>query len=79
MARVPCKRIVLVVFIVFAFISITARGRSLREASKEDEAVVVKGQDNQFTPKENGAESDDGDDLVGMDYTPARKKPPIHN
>ncbi|KAF5727683.1 hypothetical protein HS088_TW22G01379 [Tripterygium wilfordii] len=79
MARVPCKRIVLVVFIMLCFISITARGRSLREASKDDGGVVVKGQDNQFTPKENGAQSADDDDLVGMDYSPATRKPPIHN
>jgi hypothetical protein len=30
-----------------------------------------------FPSKENGLP--DVEELVGMDYTPARKKPPIHN
>lgn len=55
--------------------------RSLGVVSKGDQDQ--KGHDDNystttsFTPKEDGVE--ESNDLLNMDYTPARKKPPIHN
>ncbi|GMJ05369.1 root meristem growth factor 9, GOLVEN 2, CLE-like 9 [Hibiscus trionum] len=73
MARVPCKH-VLIVFIFLCFISTTPTARSLPDARETKEGL-----DGQVvTGTESGAPPD-VDELVAVDYTPARRKPPIHN
>lgn len=55
--------------------------RSLR-AAPPSVVAAEKGQDDVFiAPAEEsrGKPSDGDDDLVTADYTPARRKPPIHN
>jgi hypothetical protein len=47
--------------------------RSLREVNNESQMR----HNDLFSPKEDRVP--DNDDLVAVDYTPARKKPPIHN
>ncbi|XP_061345614.1 protein GOLVEN 2 [Gastrolobium bilobum] len=74
MAMLPSKRLVLVAFLLLCFISMTARARSLRETGVGAE----KGQRNLFKLNHEGAQ-DSSDELDTMDYTPAKKKPPIHN
>ncbi|KAK9271775.1 hypothetical protein L1049_002138 [Liquidambar formosana] len=74
MARVPCKRLVLVAFFLLCFISTTAKARNLRTGNNEAE----RGHDDLLIPKEDGAPVN-VEELVTVDYTPARKKPPIHN
>ncbi|KAH7520762.1 hypothetical protein FEM48_Zijuj08G0179800 [Ziziphus jujuba var. spinosa] len=80
MAVLPCKRLVLVAFILLCFFSNTARSaRSLGVVSKGEDQ---KGYDDNstttnFRPKEDGVRESDA--FLHMDYTPARKKPPIHN
>ncbi|KAB2095470.1 hypothetical protein ERO13_A01G042000v2 [Gossypium hirsutum] len=73
MARVPCKHVLLIVFIFLCFISTTPVARSLPSEMKKglDDRVVT-------TENEGGAPPD-VDELESMDYTPARRKPPIHN
>ncbi|KAH7860215.1 hypothetical protein Vadar_010734 [Vaccinium darrowii] len=62
------KRLVLVAILLLCFLSIPAAARSLcRESSKHDN----------LKPKEK--RETNGEDLITMDYTPARKKTPIHN
>ncbi|GMP25499.1 hypothetical protein CsSME_00002336 [Camellia sinensis var. sinensis] len=75
MGVLPCKRLVLVAFFLLCFISsITATARRFyTETTYEAE----KGEDVKFKTKEKGLRDDQ--DLMTMDYTPARKKPPIHN
>lgn len=36
-------------------------------------------QDGKFKPSEDAAPPEEAGDLAEMDYTPPRKKPPIHN
>ncbi|KAA8546932.1 hypothetical protein F0562_003361 [Nyssa sinensis] len=74
MAMVACRRLVLVAFLLLCFIFITARARSLRT----DINGAEKGHD-MFIPKEDGVPDSTTEELVAMDYTPATKKPPIHN
>ncbi|KAL6345594.1 hypothetical protein AAG906_017324 [Vitis piasezkii] len=74
MAPAPCKRFVLVAFFLFCTISTMTSARSLRTLSNGIKAE--KGYD-AFVPKEEGVP--DAEDLISVDYTPARKKPPIHN
>ncbi|XP_025015512.1 protein GOLVEN 1-like [Ricinus communis] len=82
MAKVPCKHLVLVALFLLCFVSIGARARSLRVASNNNQ-VEMKHQD-LSTPKENEVQEapvpvPEAEELVGMDYTAPRKKPPIHN
>ncbi|CAN1169522.1 hypothetical protein LINPERPRIM_LOCUS19845 [Linum perenne] len=70
------KQLLLMVALIFllCFISPHAQGRSL--------GVVMSVKQETLVEKEHGKldmEPPDADDLAGMDYTPARKKPPIHN
>ncbi|KAK8527571.1 hypothetical protein V6N13_085392 [Hibiscus sabdariffa] len=74
MARVPCKH-VLIVFIFLCFISTTPIARSLSNA-RETKEYCLNGE--VVTVTETVAPPD-VDELVAMDYTPARRKPPIHN
>ncbi|GAY60240.1 hypothetical protein WN944_023415 [Citrus x changshan-huyou] len=81
MARVSSKHLIFVFFIFLCFISITNGARSLR-AAPPSVVAAEKGQDDVFiAPAEEsrGKPSDGDDDLVTADYTPARRKPPIHN
>ncbi|KAJ6996738.1 hypothetical protein NC653_013361 [Populus alba x Populus x berolinensis] len=76
MAKIPRNHLVLVAFFLLCFVSTCARAaRTLREVNNHE--VEKKDHNNQFPSKENGLH--DVDELAGMDYTPASKKPPIHN
>ncbi|KAF9678765.1 hypothetical protein SADUNF_Sadunf07G0069800 [Salix dunnii] len=76
MAEISRNHLVLVAFFLLCFVSTRARAaRTLREASSNHGAE--KDQNDLFPSKENGLPG--VDELIGMDYTPARKKPPIHN
>nr|KYP69373.1 hypothetical protein KK1_008562 [Cajanus cajan] len=79
MALLPTKRCLLLAFLLLCFVSITATARSLRETKDDGLAPVSieKSHENQFKPNQGG-EQDIGD-LATMDYTPAKKNPPIHN
>ncbi|XP_019463314.1 PREDICTED: uncharacterized protein LOC109362159 [Lupinus angustifolius] len=70
MAVVHCKRMLLVLVFIVCFISMQARARVLKEPHKE-------GFDVKFKPKEDGEVNES--EVFSMDYTPARRKPPIHN
>ncbi|KAL3728864.1 hypothetical protein ACJRO7_033450 [Eucalyptus globulus] len=74
--RLSCKRLVLVAFCFLCFISITAQGRSLHAAAVENIDGLVPKDVN--TPKEEGTMEAD-DDFSLIDYSPAKKKTPIHN
>ncbi|EOX92343.1 hypothetical protein QUC31_003583 [Theobroma cacao] len=75
MARVPCKHLLLVALFLFCFISTTAGARNMPVA-KETQKVH---DDQVLTATEDGAPKINADELVSMDYTPATRKPPIHN
>ncbi|KAK7247516.1 hypothetical protein RIF29_42399 [Crotalaria pallida] len=77
MALIPSKRLLVVAFILLCFISITVRARDLRETS----VGVKKGQSSDvFKPNNHeGAQGSSGVGVDTMDYTPAKKNPPIHN
>ncbi|CAB4269024.1 unnamed protein product [Prunus armeniaca] len=84
MAAIPFKHLLLVAFILLCFISITAEGRSLGVVSKSSDDGHQKSHDlhDPFKQKEEDHEGllpDESNDLLAMDYTPASKKPPIHN
>ncbi|XP_020215609.1 uncharacterized protein LOC109799451 [Cajanus cajan] len=75
------KRILLVLFFLLCFISIHARARKLKEKSNtvssgDSSTTHKETHDNVFKPKEG---KDNGNEVFSMDYTPARRKPPIHN
>ncbi|RDX79588.1 hypothetical protein CR513_39972, partial [Mucuna pruriens] len=77
------KRILLVLFFLLSFISIHARARTLKEKSNmvsARDASTAHDQkethDNVFKPKEG---KDNASEVFSMDYSPARRKPPIHN
>ncbi|XP_022752011.1 uncharacterized protein LOC111300653 [Durio zibethinus] len=76
MARIPYKHpLLLVTFFLFFFVSTTARARNIpvaKETQKVHGAQVL-------TAKEDGAPNINVDELVTMDYTPATRKPPVHN
>ncbi|XP_020215497.1 uncharacterized protein LOC109799371 [Cajanus cajan] len=77
MAMSPNKSLLLVAFLLLCFITTTARARNLREIKDE----VKKGQANldaMFKPNHEGAQ-ESNDELDTMDYTPAKRNPPIHN
>ncbi|OMO92646.1 hypothetical protein COLO4_17423 [Corchorus olitorius] len=75
MARVPCKHFLLVAFILLCFISTTTRGRSLPKAPSAPEKGAHG--DEVVTATQDG--DSNVEELVAVDYTPARRKPPIHN
>ncbi|ONI01909.1 hypothetical protein PRUPE_6G166400 [Prunus persica] len=72
---VSCKRFLLLAsFVLLCFVSPSAaRALSLHGDGE-------KGMDYKFSPNQDGtAAGDDSDELVAMDYTPAKKNTPIHN
>ncbi|KAI3427513.1 uncharacterized protein J3R85_009570 [Psidium guajava] len=73
--KLSWKRPVFVAFCFLCVISITAQGRSLHATAPENVNVRVHKDAN--TPKEGTMEAED--DFSSLDYTPVRKKPPIHN
>ncbi|EXB64477.1 hypothetical protein L484_006714 [Morus notabilis] len=89
MAVLLSKRLVLVTFILICFFSATARGRSLKavlnkevndknQSHDQDQQKVAKAvQDVHDQDQQEVTEI--ANELLTMDYTPARKKPPIHN
>ncbi|OMO55899.1 hypothetical protein CCACVL1_26910 [Corchorus capsularis] len=80
MARVPCKHhLLLVAFFLFCFITTTARARNMPAAPKETDQKLVHDEQQVVKAKENGSPDVNVDELVSMDYTPATRKPPIHN
>ncbi|KAA8542858.1 hypothetical protein F0562_024010 [Nyssa sinensis] len=88
MTLVPCRRVVLITFfiIILCFISITTAARSMRSAgSVEGHAEHINIGVENTSHHEYMFETKDGDsdlkgaDLMTVDYTPAKKKPPIHN
>ncbi|KAK8716300.1 hypothetical protein V6N13_043615 [Hibiscus sabdariffa] len=79
MARVPYKHLLLAAaffLFFFFFISSTAGARNLPVAKE-----TQKSHDHQelTVTKDGGAPDISVDELVSMDYTPATRKPPIHN
>jgi len=51
--------------------------RSLKEIKDDD--AVKKGQSGLFKPQHESAQESNNDELDTMDYTPAKRNPPIHN
>ncbi|XVF17096.1 hypothetical protein REPUB_Repub10bG0088900 [Reevesia pubescens] len=78
MARVPCKHLILVAFFLFFFISTTASARNMPVAKESTDQKVHDSQVLSAT-EDHGAPNISVDELVSMDYTPATRKPPIHN
>ncbi|XP_058179446.1 uncharacterized protein LOC131298147 [Rhododendron vialii] len=82
MVAVPRKRFVLVAFFLLCFISITAKAsRSVPKESRNGADQKGDGNETIFSPKSKGelSEGNSDQDLATMDYTPAQKRPPIHN
>ncbi|XP_047181458.1 uncharacterized protein LOC124847908 [Vigna umbellata] len=75
MATSPTYKHLLLLFLLLSFTTMTARARSLREI-KDD--AVKKGQNDLFKPQHESAQ-ESNDELDTMDYTPAKRNPPIHN
>ncbi|EOY13681.1 Encodes a root meristem growth factor, Belongs to a family of functionally redundant ous peptides that are secreted, putative [Theobroma cacao] len=75
MTRVSRKHYLLVAFLLLCFISTTARAQSLPKEARETE----KGHDDQVLTAATEDGASNVDELVAVDYTPARRKPPIHN
>ncbi|KAI4325874.1 hypothetical protein MLD38_031238 [Melastoma candidum] len=70
------RQVVLVAFFILCFITInTANGRSLRQATTIANPGVLVDKD-MLQAMETEAE---GDDFESSDYSPTRKKSPIHN
>ncbi|AET04626.1 uncharacterized protein [Medicago truncatula] len=77
MAIAQNKRFLVVVLFLICFISIQARARTLKEKSNDVTSNTHNNkEDHMFKAKE---EHNVGDEVFSMDYTPARRKPPIHN
>ncbi|KAE9602800.1 hypothetical protein Lal_00049920 [Lupinus albus] len=80
MAAVHYNRILLVFFFILCFISLQAKARELKERSNIGNTIDVNNKEEdevKFKPKED----DEGKkgEVFSMDYTPATRKPPIHN
>ncbi|WCJ31710.1 hypothetical protein M5689_013177 [Euphorbia peplus] len=74
-----CKHLLLVAFFLLCFLSSTASARNLRVGK---DIVEKKHEDPNSNPNSNAKEQvqeDPNEDLVGMDYTAPKRKPPIHN
>ncbi|KAK8472639.1 hypothetical protein PHAVU_002G267404 [Phaseolus vulgaris] len=76
MATSPNCRHLLLLCLLLCFITMTARARSLREIKHDD--AVKKAQTGLFKPQHEAAQQSN-DELDTMDYTPAKRNPPIHN
>ncbi|KAM5577564.1 hypothetical protein ABKV19_008088 [Rosa sericea] len=81
MAMVPCRGLVLSVFLLVFFISVTARARGFKVAASStgSDQHRQKGMEYKFQSIQDGVLDDGTEDLNAMDYTPAKRKPPIHN
>ncbi|KAI4345148.1 hypothetical protein L6164_012302 [Bauhinia variegata] len=82
MAVLSNKRLLLVCFFLLCFVSIHARARTLKESSNiasgdANTAPHRESHDDTFKPKDNELNTDS--EVFSMDYSPARRKPPIHN
>ncbi|CAI0554820.1 unnamed protein product [Linum tenue] len=81
------KHLLLAAFFLLCFISPCAQGRRLKEVVSHEEkhevvAVEAKEHSNKLDNLEVPSKEThlpDADELVGMDYSPASKKPPTHN
>ncbi|XP_052191370.1 protein GOLVEN 2 isoform X2 [Diospyros lotus] len=76
MALLVCKRLLLLAFLMLCIISVPATARVLRTDERTN-IGAEKGQNDAIMPK--GKWVADSEELLTMDYTPAKKKPPIHN
>ncbi|KAL1337479.1 hypothetical protein HN51_032166 [Arachis hypogaea] len=84
MAALESKRVLLAVLVLLCFFSIQARARTLKEISnltnrgahdnKEAHNSKFKAEEHNHHDEVNG-----GSEVFSMDYTPASRKPPIHN
>ncbi|OWM79855.1 hypothetical protein CDL15_Pgr001498 [Punica granatum] len=82
MERVPSRLLVLLFLILCSIFIASTSARSLRTvpAPIEEEKTIKQKSTLTFVQKGEGlASAPDADDFTSMDYTPARKKPPIHN
>ncbi|MED6205042.1 hypothetical protein PIB30_014265 [Stylosanthes scabra] len=85
MASLQNKRILLAVLVLLCFFSIHARARTLKETSnltnRGDARNNKEAHDNKIKAEEHDHDevNDDGSEVFSMDYTPASRKPPIHN
>lgn len=71
------QSVVRVLEIVFERFCFFPAARSLLREMKVDRQVLAG--DGLITPNGDGVTTAEADELSTMDYTPARKKPPIHN
>ncbi|XP_019436863.1 PREDICTED: uncharacterized protein LOC109343150 [Lupinus angustifolius] len=78
MALLPSKLLLLLAFLLLCFITTTPRARSLRDTSGNG---VEKGQSSVkvFKPNNREGAQSSSDEVDTMDYTPAKRNPPIHN
>ncbi|XP_050381214.1 uncharacterized protein LOC126798323 [Argentina anserina] len=78
---VPRRGFVLSVVLSVLFVSVTAKARSLRVAASGNESDhhQQKAMDYKFQSSQDGALDYGTEDLNAMDYTPAKRRPPIHN
>ncbi|KAL1290822.1 hypothetical protein HN51_059346 [Arachis hypogaea] len=90
MAALESKRVLLAVLVLLCFFSIQARARTLKEISKltnrgdhhgnSDAHDNKEAHNSKFKSEEhNHDEVNGGSEVFSMDYTPASRKPPIHN
>ncbi|MED6107485.1 hypothetical protein PIB30_014583 [Stylosanthes scabra] len=83
--------LIIVVFILLCFITLQARARTLKErnnmgsgttttdANTGRDDVINHHGDDKFKPKEDEGNGGNSGEVFAMDYTPASRKPPIHN
>ncbi|PSS36737.1 Ankyrin repeat domain-containing protein [Actinidia chinensis var. chinensis] len=79
MVVLPSKRLLLVAFFLLCFVSITAKARSLPKESSSHGGEKGDQNDPLTVTQSINMQPHSHEDLETMDYTPARKKPPIHN
>ncbi|OWM91389.1 hypothetical protein CDL15_Pgr017307 [Punica granatum] len=82
MAKVQYKGLLVLAFIFLSFSSTSSAARRLRAGVKGDEnSLAGDGFDGVVLPKGSPDHqvTKEVEELLSMDYTPAGKKPPIHN
>ncbi|XP_052191369.1 protein GOLVEN 2 isoform X1 [Diospyros lotus] len=77
MALLVCKRLLLLAFLMLCIISVPATAARVLRTDERTNIGAEKGQNDAIMPK--GKWVADSEELLTMDYTPAKKKPPIHN
>ncbi|XP_028765947.1 uncharacterized protein LOC114723877 [Neltuma alba] len=77
MAILQNKRLVIVALFLLCFISSQATARSLKERINGNIRDRKEAHDGVLKTKEDEGNADC--EVFSMDYTPARRKPPIHN